>query len=360
MQSLEELRSEIDEFDAQIVGLLNARAEAAVKIGRIKVETGAGVFAPDRERAVLDRLAALSNGPLSRSSLQAIYRELMSASFALERPPRVGYLGPEGSFTHAAALGKFGASVEYEPLLDIRGIFDGMSRNHIDYGVVPVENTSVGGVVLESLDAFLDHDVAVCSEIRRAIHHNVMANCPLEEVQRVYSKPEALTQCRNWLTETGFAAKVIASPSTSEAARTASLEDHAAAIGSSLAAKLYGLQLLAENIEDNPNNATRFLVLGKEPAKPTGDDRTSLVLVTAHKAGALVDVLLVFQKMGVNMTMITSRPSAKTASEYNFFVDLDGHADDAGLAKAIEEAKTHCASLRVLGSYPKATEVVAA
>jgi chorismate mutase/prephenate dehydratase len=188
----------------------------------------------------------------------------------------------------------------------------------------------------------------------------VMANCPLEEVQRVYSKPEALTQCRNWLTETGFAAKVIASPSTSEAARTAAREDHAAAIGSALAAKLYGLQVLAENIEDNPNNATRFLVLGKEPAKPTGDDRTSLVLVTAHKAGALVDVLLVFQRLGVNMTMITSRPSDKTDSEYNFFVDLDGHAADAGVAKAIEEAKTHCASLRVLGSYPKATEVVAA
>lgn len=360
MRSLEELRAEIDAFDAQIVGLLNARAEAAVKIGRIKVETGAGVFAPDRERAVMDRLMTLSQGPLSKSSLRAIYRELMSASFALERSPRVGYLGPEGSFTHAAATGKFGASVEYEPLLDIRGVFDAMSRGHIDYGVVPVENTSVGGVVLESLDAFLDHDVVVCNEIRRAIHHSVMAKCPLEEVRRVYSKPEALTQCRNWLTETGFAAKVVASPSTSEAARTAAREEHAAAIGSALAAKLYGLQVLAENIEDNPSNATRFLVLGKEAAKPTGDDRTSLVLVTAHKAGALVDVLLVFQRLGVNMTMITSRPSAKTDAEYNFFVDLDGHAEDPHVAQALDEAKTHCASLRVVGSYPKATDVVAA
>ena len=358
MTSLQELRQEIDSLDERIVKLLNDRAEAAVKIGRLKTEMGAAVFAPDRERAVVARIEALSEGPLSRESLHAIYRELMSASFALERPPRVGYLGPAGSFSHEAALGKFGSSVEYEPLLNIQGIFDAMARGHVDYGVVPVESNSSGGVVLETLDAFVEHDVHVCNEIHRAIHHHVMAKCRLDEIEIVYSKLEALKQCQHWLAETGLAAKVVATASTSKAAEQASAEPRAAAIGSGLAAKLYGLQILAANIEDNPRNATRFFVLGKEPARPTGDDRTSLMLVTAHKAGALVEVLLVFQSLGINMTMITSRPSAKTHQEYNFFVDLDGHAGDSSIDKAIAEAKTHCRTLRVLGSYPKSTEVV--
>ncbi|MFQ5411946.1 MAG: prephenate dehydratase [Phycisphaerae bacterium] len=358
MASLDELRNEIDALDEQIVALLNQRAEAAVGIGRHKKQMGAAVFTPDRERAVLNRIAELSAGPLSQQSLHAIYRELMSASFALERPPRVGYLGPEGTFTHEAAMGKFGASVEYEPLEHIRGVFDAIKRGHIDYGVVPVENNSIGGVVLDTLDAFVRHEVRVCNEIRRAIHLNLMARCPMDEIEAVHSKPEAFRQCQDWLTETGFASKVVASPSTSQAAAEAARGEKIAAIGSTMAARQYGLTILAANIEDNPKNATRFFVLGKDAAKPTGDDRTSLMFVTAHKAGALADVLLVFQRMGINMTMITSRPSDKSDVEYNFFVDIDGHAEDAALAGAIDEAGTHCRTLRVLGSYPKSTEVV--
>ncbi|MCG8407133.1 MAG: prephenate dehydratase [Phycisphaerales bacterium] len=360
MTSLQDLRKKIDELDEKIVRLLNERAEAAVEIGRLKASTGTAVFAPDRERAVLNRVAGLSAGPLSKESLSAIYRELMSASFALERPPRVGYLGPKGSFSHEAAMGKFGASIEYEPLLNIHGIFDAMDRGHIDYGVVPVENNSSGGVVLDTLDAFVEHDVQICNEIQRAIHQNLMAKCPWDEIQTVHSKPEAFKQCQNWLAETGFGAKVVPAPSTSKAAEKAAEEPGVAAIGSALAAQLYGLQILAANIEDNPKNATRFFVLGKDSAKRTGDDQTSLMLVTAHKAGALVDVLLVFQKRGINMTMITSRPSAKTDLEYNFFVDLDGHQEDKTVKAALEEARTHCRTIRVLGSYPKSTEVIAA
>lgn len=359
MTSLQDIRKEIDDLDGHIVELLNTRARAAERIGRLKTTMGAGVFAPDRERAVLDRVAELSAGPLSKMSLQAIYRELMSASFALERPPRVGYLGPAGSFSHEAAMGKFGASIEYEPLLSIRGIFDAMTRGYIDYGIVPVENNSVGGAILDCLDAFVDHEVVVCNEIHRAIHQNLMAQCALEQIETVYSNPEALKQCQRWLSEAGFGAKVVATPSTSKAAQQASEESKTAAIGSGLAAKLYGLKILAANIEDNPQNVTRFFVLGKEAAKPTGDDRSSLMLTTAHKAGALVDVLLVFQKRGINMTMITSRPSVGTALEYHFFVDLEGHAEDTAIAAALEEAKTHCRTLRVLGSYPKASDVVA-
>lgn len=360
MSNLQQLREEIDSLDAKIVELLNARANAAVEIGKLKREMGTGVFAPDRERAVLDRIASLSDGPMSRESLLAIYRELMSASFSLERPPRVGYLGPKGSFSHEAAMGKFGASVEYEPLANVRGIFDSLERRHIEYGVVPVENNSTGGVVLDTLDAFIEHEAKVCCEIQRAIHQNLLANCAWDEIEAVYSKPEAFKQCQNWLAETGLASKLVAAASTSKAAETASQTPRAAAVGSALAAKMYGLQILAANIEDNPRNATRFFVIGRESAKPTGCDRTSMMFVTAHQAGALVNVLLAFQKHGVNMSMITSRPCSTTELEYHFFVDIDGHEQEPAIGQALEEARSHCRTFRVLGSYPRAVEVIAA
>lgn len=359
MATLDELRRQIDALDGQLVRLLNERAAVAVEIGKLKMSSGAGVYAPDRETEVLSRVARLSTGPLTRGSLHAIYRELMSASFALERPPRVGYLGPRGSFTHEAALGKFGASVEYESLSQIAAVFEEMSRGHVDYGVVPVEN-STSGAVLDTLDAFLKHGTKICCEMYRAIHHNLMASCRQEEIEVVYSKPEAFMQCQRWLAETGLAAKVSPAPSTSRAAEMAASQRNAAAIGSKLAAKLYGLSVLAENIEDNPNNATRFFVLGRDETRPTGHDRTSLMFVTAHKAGALVEVLLVFQKAGINLTMLTSRPSPKAEVEYNFFVDIDGHAADANVKKALDDARTHCHTLHVLGSYPKSTAVLAA
>lgn len=359
MATLEELRKRIDTLDEQIVRALNDRAAAAVEIGKIKAQTGAGVFAPDREREVLDKVTALSKGPMSRESLLAIYRELMSASFALERPPRVGYLGPQGSYTHEAAMGKFGASVEYEPLSNIRAIFEEMSRGHVDYGVVPVEN-STSGAVLDTLDAFVEYGTRICCEMYRAIHHNLMARCKQEEIEVVYSKHEAFVQCQQWLGQTGLSAKISPAPSTSRAAEMAAGQKNAAAIGSRVAAKLYDLTLLAENIEDHANNATRFFVLGKDETRPTGRDRTSLMFVTAHRAGALVEVLLVFQRAGINMTMLTSRPSHKAEMEYNFFVDVDGHESDAVLSKALAEVKTHCRTLHVLGSYPISSEVLAA
>lgn len=358
MSTLQQLRQEIDELDEQIVKLLNARAAAAVEIGRLKVEMGAGVFAADREQSVLERIAALSSGPMPLESLLAVYRELMSASFALERPPRVGYLGPKGSFSHEAATGKFGASVEYEPLTHVRGIFDALARGHIDYGVVPVENNTTGGVVLDTLDAFMDVGARICCEIQRAIHQNLLANCGWDEIDAVYSKPEAFKQCQNWLNERGFMPKLVAAASTSKAAETAASTPRSAAIGSALSAKLYGLQVLAANIEDNPRNATRFFVIGRESAKQTGCDRTSLLFATADQAGALVNVLMSFQRHGINMTTITSRPSGKNDLEYNFFVDVDGHEQDDALQRALLEAKSHCRTLRVLGSYPRATNVI--
>lgn len=357
MATLDELRRRIDALDEQLVALLNERAAIAVEIGRVKRATGVGVFAPEREREVLQRVTALSKGPLTRAALTTIYKELMSASFALQRAPRVGCLGPAGSFSHEAALGRFGSSVEYELRVDIRGVVEDVANGRLDYGVVPVEN-STGGAVLDTLDAFTNYDVRVCSEMTRAIRHNLLANCRQDEITVVYSKPEAFSQCQRWLSETGLSRKISPAPSTSRAAEMAAQQPHAAAIGSALAAKLYSLKILAPNIQDNPNNATRFLVLGGDGPRPTGNDRTSLFFITAHHAGALVNVLLVFQKAGINMTMITSRPHASGESQYCFFTDIDGHADEEPIKSAIETARTHCAVLRVLGSYPKSTEIM--
>jgi len=357
MSSIDQLRHEIDALDDQIVKLLNARAQAAIEIGRLKTESGAGVYSPERECSVLEHIAARSEGPLTKDALQAIYRELMSASFALERPTRVGYLGPAGSFSHETALEKFGASVTYEPLSNARGIFDAIARGHVDYGVVPVENNTTGGVVLDTLEALLEINVQICCEIQRAIHQNLLANGALGDIDVVYSKSEAFKQCENWLAERGLAGKLVEAPSTSKAAEMASQTPRAAAVAGALAAKTYGLQVLAANIEDNPKNATRFFVIGKEPAKPTGSDRTGLLFVTAHEPGALVSVLLAFQRHGVSLTTITSRRKVGTSAEFVFFVELDGHQTDSILQRSFADAKQYCRNLRVLGSYPRAPVV---
>jgi chorismate mutase/prephenate dehydratase len=357
MSSLEDLRNRIDEIDYQLVKLLNERAGIVVDIGKLKSQTGSPVYAPDREKEVLEKVTKHNKGPLPDKCLQAIYRELMSGSFVLERPLRVGYLGPGGSFSHTAALLKFGQSADYEPLADIRGIFDEVSKGHCDLGIVPIENTLGGGVV-ETLDALVDSDVKVCSEILMVIHHNLLANCNLDQIEKIYSKPEVFTQCRNWLAATFKEAKTISEPSTAKAAQKAAKEAKSAAIGSAIAAELYGLKIVCENIEDTPNNVTRFFVVGRETARPTGEDKTAAMFSTAHKAGALVDVLEVFKRHDVNLTNIESRPSKKRQWEYYFFVDFLGHQSDEKVQKAFDEARKHCLQLSVLGSFPRATEVL--
>ncbi len=357
MSSLDDLRKRIDEIDSQLIKLLNERAGVVVDIGKLKNRTGAPVYAPDREKEVLEKVARENKGPLPDKCIQAIWRELMSGSFVLERPLRIGYLGPGGSFSHTAAMLKFGQSADYEPLADIRSIFDETSKGHCDLGVVPIENTLGGGVV-ETLDALVDSDVKVCSEILMAVHHNLLANCKLEQVEKIYSKPEVFTQCRNWLAATFKEAKTVAEPSTAKAAQRAAKEKTSAAIGSAVAAELYGLKIVCENIEDTPNNVTRFFVVGREDTKPTAEAKTAALFSTAHKAGALVDVLEVFKKYGINLTNIESRPSRKRQWEYYFFVDFLGHRSDENVQKAFDEARKHCLQLSVLGSFPRATEVL--
>ena len=281
----------------------------------------------------------------------------MSGSFALERPLRIGYLGPPGSFSHLAATCKFGQSVEYDNLADIPLIFSAVDRGDCDYGLVPIENSTEGSVAA-SLDAMSDTKAKVCAEVLIAIHHNLLANCDPPDIKTIYSHPQALAQCRGWLSTQFPNVERVATASTSRAAEMAASEPNTAAIASSLAAKLHNLRIQFENIEDNADNTTRFFVIGQQTTKPTGDDKTALMFTTEHKSGALTEVLNVFRDFGLNLTHIDKRPSQRVNWEYDFFVDLVAHRDDDAFQKAIAEAKQHCLQLIILGSFPRAGEVI--
>ncbi len=351
------LREQIDALDQQIIKLLNERAKVVVEVGKVKQAGDNPIYVPERERQVLDQVRAYNQGPLPDACLEAIWRELLSASFALERSLRVGYLGPQGSFSHLAARRKFGASIEYDDLDDIAAVFEAIHRGHIDLGLVPIENSSVGGIG-ETLDCFLGADARVCAEVLINIHHNLLANDPPEKITKIYSKPVALAQCKKWLAGQLSHAGKVPTASTSKAAEIAASEPGAAAIGSTLAGEVYGLKVQFENIEDNPQNTTRFFVIGKHAPKPSGDDKTSIMFTTEHKAGALTEVLDIFRDYGLNLTHIDKRPSQRANWEYIFFVDVVGHINDKNVAEAIDKAKSHCLQMTVLGSYPRAAEVL--
>jgi len=354
---LDALRKRIDDLDKRIVELLNERAEVVVHIGKAKQISGAPIYAPDREQAVLKRIIELNAGPLPPETLQAIYREMMSGSFALERPLRIGHLGPEGSYSHLASMRKFGASVEHLPLADIRAVFQEVAGGHCDLGVVPIEN-SVGGGVIDTLDAFIDAHVYICAEVIVKIHHNLLANCAPEEIKVLASKPEVFAQCRNWISSSLNEVQLLPVASSAKAAEMAASESGLAAIGSTLAAELYGLKIVFANIEDNPNNQTRFFAISTTPAKRTGNDKTAIMFTTAHKAGALVEVLNVLARYGINLTNIDTRPSKRRNWEYYFFIDADGHCEDENFVKALYESRDHCGELHVLGSFPRAAEAI--
>lgn len=356
--NLAPLRKRIDQLDREIVDLLNERAKIVVEIGKVKRDGKTPVYAPERERKVLDQVRSYNKGPLPDACLIAMWRELMSGSFALERSLRVGYLGPPGSFSHVAARRKFGsAGVEYNNLEDIQAIFDEIGRGHVDLGLVPVENSEIGGIG-ETLDSFLDTTAQVYGEVLINVHHNVLANCSVEEIKRVYSKPEVFSQCRRWLGVQLRQAERIPVASSSKAAEMASKESGAAAIGSTLAAEIYNLKIQFANIEDNPANTTRFFIISPNSAKATGDDKTALMFTTAHKAGALAEVLEVFRDANLNLTNIANRPSKRANWEYAFFIECPGHHTEPHVARAIEAARKHCLQLTVLGSFPRADEIV--
>ncbi|MBN2582088.1 MAG: prephenate dehydratase [Planctomycetes bacterium] len=351
---MERLRRQIDELDAQLVKLLNERARVVVEVGRHKRATGnLQIYSPDREQQVLQNIAGINKGPLKNETLVAVYKELMSGSFALEKPLKIVYLGPDGSFSHLAARQHFGASVEYVPVRDIATVFDSIARKFGDYGLVPIENTT-GGSVTDTLDGFLSTPVTVCAELALPIHQNLLANCSVADIKVVYSKPQVFNQCRTWLSHNLPKAELVEMPSTTVATQRAAVEPNAAAIASRLAAELYNITIAFSAIEDNNQNVTRFLVLGREGPKRTGNDKTSLLFSVVHRHGALVEVLNIFHRKGINMTKIESHPSPFRKWEYYFFVDVEGHREDDHLREALGEARDHCKQLEVLGSYPRA------
>src|SRR3954468_13658904 len=267
--ALEPLRVRIDSLDEQIVSLLNQRAQVVVEIGKIKQQTNAPIYAPEREKAVLEKVRRLNRGPLPNSCLEAVYRELMSGSFALEKPLKIGFLGPLGTFSHLASVRKFRSSGEHVPLADISSVFEEVVRGHIDYGLVPVENSLHGGVI-DTLDAFLNSSARICAEVRIVVHHNLLERESWEKIRTVYSKPEVFSQCRTWLSATAKDRDIQPAASTSRAAELAATETGSAAIGSTIAGEIHDLHVLFENIEDNPDNVTRFFVISREGARRSG------------------------------------------------------------------------------------------
>ena len=348
---LKNLRHKIDTIDSQILRLLNMRAKIGLSIARVKKESGQSIYSPDRELQVLEGVKSQNSGPLNAEAVEAIYREIMSAILSQDEHFKVAYLGPQATFSHIAALKRFGSQVEYISCNTIADVFMGVERGDAHYGVVPIEN-SIEGAVTHTLDMFLDSDLKICAQIILDVSHNLLARCPLLNVKRVYSNPQVFGQCRLWLQENLHKAETIEVSSTTRAAQIAAKEKNSACIASALAAKVYKLKILAKDIEDSPHNITRFLVIGKTQVSRTGKDRTSVLFSIKDRVGALHEMLLPFKKNGINLTKIESRPSKKKAWDYYFFVDLEGHFSDAKVQKALNELERSCTFLKTLGSYP--------
>jgi len=346
-----EHRKAIDRLDAQIVRLLNDRTRHVLEIGNIKIKAGEEIYAPHRERAVLERLCRMNAGPLSNESLRVIYREVMSSALALEKSMTVAYLGPEATFTHQAALRRFGSSLRYAAQKTIADVFAEVAKKRADYGVVPVEN-STEGAVTHTLDMFVDSDLKIVAQIILPIQHCLVGNGRRSRIRKLFTHPQALAQCRSWVQNHLAGSEIIETSSNARSAELAAREKDSSAITGALAAKRYKLRILESDIQDNSANATRFLVLGRQCGPQTGRDRTSLMLSITHEVGALHRALASFRRFKLNMTNIESRPSKRKAWEYFFFVDCEGHEHDRKVAGAIAELRKECNYVKVLGSYP--------
>lgn len=350
--SIDKLRGEIDRIDSRLVELLNQRAQKVLKIAKIKQREGRSYYSPGREKIVIDKLLALNKGPLPDSLLKEIINTILHSFLSLQRKLKIVYFGPPATFTHLAAIKNFGSDTEYIPAKNISEIFGLVKKNKADYGVVPVEN-STEGVVSYTLDMFLDSDLKICAEITLEVAHHLLGKGELKKVTKVYSHPQAIAQCRMWLEEHLPTAKIYETESTAKAAQLASREEGACAIASEVAAKLYGLNILEDHIEDSPHNYTRFLIIGRDYAERSGKDKTSILFSIKDRVGALHDMLTPFQKYGINLTKIESRPTKRKAWEYVFFVDFVGHKDDDAVKRALSELEEKCFFLKILGSYPQ-------
>ena len=359
MKSQEEkllaIREKIDRLDSEIQELITQRAECAKEVGRVKQESDDAIFyRPEREAQVLKKVKERNKGVLPDDEMARLFREIMSACLALEHQLKVAYLGPEGTYTQAATLKHFGHSVDAIPVSTIDEIFREVESGNVNYGVVPVEN-STEGMVTQSMDLFVNTGARICGEVNLRIHHNLLTHAPdLQSVKRIYSHQQSLAQCRSWLTANMQGVECVTKSSNAEAARCAAQEPEAAAIAGISAAEQYDLPVLVQNIEDEAHNTTRFLVLGNQKTQASGNDKTSLLVSVKNRPGALYSLLEPFRKHGISMTRVESRPSKQGMWDYVFFIDIEGHIDDDNIKNALQEVEQQAAMLKILGSYPKA------
>ncbi|WP_231865793.1 prephenate dehydratase [Cephaloticoccus primus] len=354
---LEPIRTQIDELDRQLVDIINRRLMLAQKIGEIKRATNGEIYVPEREEAVLRKVVASNTGPVKNEALRAIYRELMSAGIALEKPLCIAYLGPEASNTHAAAMKKFGASLDYRAMDSVAGIFAAVEKGEADYAVIPIENSTEGSV-REALDSFVQSDLKVVAQLYVEINHALISNEPLEKITTVYSKDQALAQCRYWLQRHLPQARLVEASSTSRAVQIAAGEPGAAAVAGELAAEFYGVPVVARQIQDKTDNTTRFFIIGHKAAGPIGGgkDMSSFLISlgdeAASQSGSLLKMLMPLAERGINLSKIESRPSKLRPWDYYFFIDVSGHYEDPPMQAALAELREFCPLVKWLGSYP--------
>jgi chorismate mutase/prephenate dehydratase len=353
------IREKIDALDKRLVEIVNKRLALAAEIGKIKRSAGEEIYVPEREDAVIRKVCAQNDGPIKNEALRAIYREIMSAAIALEKPLLVAYLGPEASNTHAAAMKKFGASVDYHSMGTIEDIFVAVEKGEADNAVIPIENSTEGSV-REALDSFVESDLKIVGQIYLEIAHALVSQVPLEKIERVYSKDQALAQCRHWLQRHLPQAQLVEAPSTTRAVQIAKEDPNGAAVASETAALFHGVPVLVRGIQDKADNTTRFFVLGRKPAGPVGagKDMSSFLISLGDEAsahsGSLLKMLMPFGKRGINLSKIESRPSKKRPWDYYFFIDVTGHFEDASMKAALGQLKKFCPMVKWLGSYPAA------
>ena len=353
-KTVADLRTEIDSLDDRMLELLNQRASLVIKVGRLKAGQKSDFHVPSREREIYERLIAQNRGPFPSEALKSVFREIISASLALEAPMKVAFFGPKATFTHMAAMQQFGLSAELLPQKSIPAVFEEVEKGKAFYGVVPVEN-STEGMVSHTLDMFMESELKINAEVLLEIHHYLLSRTGrMEDIKKVCSHPQPIAQCRDWLAENLPNVPVVDVASTAVAAQIVSEDYTAAAIASELAASMYDLKVVRERIEDQVNNYTRFLVIGKKMAEKSGDDKTSLMFSVKDEVGILYHMLEPFAKRGINLSKIESRPLKRKAWEYIFFLDLVGHISDPLIAEAVQDLKGCCQFVKVLGSYPRA------
>ncbi len=355
-EKLQQIRERIDSLDEQIQDLINQRASAAQEVAKVKSDGDGEAFfyRPEREASILAAVKERNQGPVDDEEMTRLFREIMSVCLALEQPMRIAFLGPEGTFTQSAALKHFGHAVDTVALASIPDIFRDVESGDCHYGVVPVEN-STEGVISHTLDMFLNSSLQICGEVSLRIHHHLMSReKELSGIQKVYSHQQSLAQCRLWLDRNLHHAEQLPVGSNAEAARLASIEPNSAAIAGEMAAEIYKLNYLAENIEDEPDNTTRFLVIGRQSVAMSGRDKTTLLLSARNVAGSLNHLLSPLADHNISMTRIESRPSRRGTWDYVFFIDIEGHKDDPEVARALEELKADASLFKILGSFPMA------